>query len=79
MALPRHRIEIAVLAAPADRAYQVTEMLLKGGVKAILNYAPVSLRAPAGITVRSIDPVLVLQSLTFYLNIPGLRGGSNII
>lgn len=67
-ALKAEGIQIAILAVPADRAQPVTDLLLEGGVRAILNYAPVSLKVPPEIVVRSIDPVLVLQSLTFYLN-----------
>lgn len=61
-------IRIAILAVPGDRAQAVTELLLQGGARAILNYAPVSLKVPPDIVVRSIDPVLALQSMTFYLN-----------
>lgn len=68
-ALKAGDIRIAILAVPVDRAQPVTDLLLEGGVKAILNYAPISLlRVPPGIVVRSIDPVVVLQSMTFYLN-----------
>ena len=35
--------------------------------EAILNYAPVILRVPANITVREVDPVSALQSMTYYL------------
>jgi NADH/NAD ratio-sensing transcriptional regulator Rex len=36
-------------------------------VKAILNYAPVATRVPAHVHIKDIDPVLSLQSMTFYL------------
>lgn len=61
-------IEIAILAVPALQAQWVTDLLLEGGVKAILNYTSIPLRVPLETVVRSIDPVLVLQSMTFYLN-----------
>ncbi|HLB13028.1 MAG TPA: redox-sensing transcriptional repressor Rex [Dehalococcoidia bacterium] len=67
-ALRASGIEIAILAVPAERAQPVTDLLLQGGVKAIVSYAPVSLRVPEETVVRSIDPVLVLQSMTFYLD-----------
>lgn len=66
-ALRARGIQIVILAVPAEEAQRVTDVLLEGGVKAILNYAPLSLKVPPGIVVRSIDPVLVLQSMTFYL------------
>jgi len=37
-------------------------------VRALLNYAPVVLRVPTGVTVREIDPVSAMQSMTYYLD-----------
>jgi NADH/NAD ratio-sensing transcriptional regulator Rex len=36
-------------------------------VHAILNYAPIVSRAPAGVHLRQIDPLLELQSMAYYL------------
>ena len=36
----------------------------------ILNYAPTSPPVPDDVTLRSIDPVLALQSMTYYLRTP---------
>lgn len=60
-------IRIGIVAVPGQHAQQVIEQLIAGGVKAILNYAPVSPQAPADVKVRSVDPVLALQSMTYYL------------
>ncbi len=61
-------IRIAILAVPADKAQEVADMLVRSGIKAILNYAPTSVRVPQGIWVRNIDPVVALQSTTYYLS-----------
>ena len=37
------------------------------GWRAVLNYAPISPQVREGIRVRNIDPVLSLQSMTYYL------------
>jgi redox-sensing transcriptional repressor len=60
-------IKIAIVAVPADQAQEVIDHLVSCGVRAILNYAPLAARLPSGVRVRSIDPVLALQSMTFYL------------
>lgn len=62
------KIEIAILAVPADAAQKVALSLADLGIKAILNYAPVSLNMPPGIQVRYIDPAASLQSMTYYLD-----------
>ena len=41
--------------------------LIAGGVRSILNYAPTAVPVPERIQIKNIDPVLALQSMTFYL------------
>ena len=63
----RRDIRIAVVAVPAPQTAGVVNQLTACGVKSILNYAPVAPAVPEGVKVRSIDPVLALQSMTYYL------------
>ncbi len=63
-----HDIRIAMIAVPAEHAQQVADTLVKAGVKAILNYAPINLSVPEGVHVQYIDPVLHLQRMTYYLS-----------
>ena len=63
----RLNIQIVILAVPAAEAPGVIHRLVKCGVKALLNYAPVQPQAPLDVRVRNIDPVLALQSMTYYL------------
>jgi len=60
-------IQIAIIAVPADSAQQVADILIKAGVRAILNYAPITLNVPPGVRVQYIDPVVYLQRMTYYL------------
>ena len=60
-------ITIAIVAVPASAAQTVVDDLVKGGVKAILNYAPITVTAPPGIYVQHIDPVIHLQHMTYHL------------
>ena len=55
------------VAVPAQRAQSVIDLLVDAGVKGILNYAPVVPQVPPEVVMRNIDPVLSLQSMTFYL------------
>jgi redox-sensing transcriptional repressor len=45
----------------------VVNDLVKGGVKAILNYAPITVSVPPDVKVQYIDPVVHLQRMTYYL------------
>jgi redox-sensing transcriptional repressor len=60
-------IKIAVLTVPASEAQGVTDRLVQAGIKAILNYAPISLNTPNNVKVQYIDPATHLQRMTYYL------------
>ena len=66
--LKQNRIKIAMLTVPATAAQETTDQLVKAGIKAILNYAPISLNVPRGVHVQYIDPVTHLQRMTYYLD-----------
>ena len=61
-------ISIGIVAVPAIQAQSVIDQLVDSGVKGILNYAPSAPQVPMDIVMRNIDPVLSLQSMTFYLH-----------
>ena len=65
--LQETKIEIAIVAVPASAAQAVVNDLVKGGVKAILNYAPITVTVPEGVHVQYIDPATHLQRMTYYL------------
>ncbi|MER3513921.1 MAG: redox-sensing transcriptional repressor Rex [Chloroflexota bacterium] len=62
----RH-IRVAMIAVPASEAQKVADALVEAGVKAILNYAPITITVPPGVYVQYIDPVVHLQRMTYYL------------
>ncbi len=61
-------IKMAMIAVPAQQAQAVADMLIKAGIRAILNYAPISLNVPDNVHVQYIDPVVHMQRMTYYLN-----------
>ena len=65
--IKEHKVLIAALAVPASAAPAVANQLVSAGIKAILNYAPVTLRLPEDVVVSYVDPVLSLQKMTYYL------------
>jgi redox-sensing transcriptional repressor len=66
-AIQKAGIKVAMLSVPASTAQDVTDMLVKAGVRAILNYAPISLTVPEDVRVQHIDPATHLQRMTYYL------------
>ena len=60
-------VDIGIVAVPAETAQDVINRLVKCGVQAILNYAPIAAQVPGGVQIKRIDPVLSLQGMTYYL------------
>ncbi len=64
----QEKISIAIVAVPVEHTQNVVDQLVACGVRAILNYAPITPQVREGIRIRNIDPVLSLQSMTYYIN-----------
>lgn len=60
-------VKIAMLTVPASAAQETTDKLVQAGVRAILNYAPITLNVPRHVKVQYIDPSIHLQRMTYYL------------
>ncbi len=60
-------IRVAMLAVPASEAQGIADELVKAGIRAILSYAPTSLKVPENVRIQYIDPVLHLQRMTYYM------------
>jgi redox-sensing transcriptional repressor len=61
------KVQIAILAVPAEAAQAMADQLVELGIRSILNYAPITLSVPSKVKVYNIDPVVGLQSMTYYL------------
>jgi len=62
----RKKVKIAVLAVPAPAAQSVADLLVEGGVTAILNFAPAQLTVPEGIKVQNVDLSVLLKTLSYH-------------
>jgi redox-sensing transcriptional repressor len=60
-------IRVAMLTVPAQAAQRIADVCAAAGIKAILNYAPITLKVPEGALVQHTDPVTHLQRMTYYL------------
>jgi len=60
-------IKIGIIATPAEHAQGVARTMAEAGIRAILNYAPITIAVPAGVYIQHIDPVVGLQRMTYYL------------
>lgn len=66
-ALPAEGIQIVIVAVPADAAQAVVDRVVSAGVRAILNFAPVKLRVPEGVALKSVNMAVELEGLSYAL------------
>jgi redox-sensing transcriptional repressor len=59
------RIELGMLAAPASQAQAATDQLVAAGVSGILNFAPVNVTVPPGVSIVSVDLARELEQVTY--------------
>lgn len=64
----RMNIHIGIITVPAENAQSICDTLVKSGVLAIWNFAPVSLTVPSGIIVQSENMATSLAILSNRLN-----------
>ncbi len=65
--IEREKPDIVVLTVPSEEAQQVVDRVVGAGVKAILNFAPTQLQAPADVTVKTVNMAMELEGLSFAL------------
>jgi redox-sensing transcriptional repressor len=61
-----HAIAIGVICTPAPAVQQVADLLIAAGIRSILNFAPIVISVPPGVSVRKVDLAIELQILAFY-------------
>lgn len=63
----RERPDIAVLTVPAGAAQGTLDRVVKTGIKAVLNFAPTQLQAPADVAVKTVNMAMELEGLSYAL------------
>jgi redox-sensing transcriptional repressor len=63
----KQHFDIAVLATPGESTAGVVKQVVRAGIKAILNFAPVQLAVPPDVTVRNVNMAMELEGLSFAL------------
>lgn len=59
------QVELALVAVPAEHAQDVADQLVAAGVGGIVNFAPVTLKVPEGISKVGVDLARELEQVTF--------------
>ncbi len=62
------QVDIAIIAVPADAAQNVADKLVEAGVKAILNFAPRSLKVPDDVMVKYENMAVEMEALSYFIS-----------
>jgi redox-sensing transcriptional repressor len=60
-------VDIGIITTPATVAQKVSDQMVEAGLRAILNFAPIRVRAPEEVLVRTVDLKVHLEELCFFL------------
>jgi redox-sensing transcriptional repressor len=63
----RQQPDIAVIAVPAGKAQATADLVVRAGIRGILNFAPTQLRVPTGVTVQNVNMATELEVLSYAL------------
>ncbi|TWT47645.1 Redox-sensing transcriptional repressor Rex [Botrimarina hoheduenensis] len=58
-------VTLGLIASPADAAQEIADRLVAAGVAGILNFAPVTLSLPAGVSLVGVDLATEMEQLTY--------------
>ncbi len=56
-----------MISGPGEPVQEVTDRLVKAGIKAILNFSPRYLNVPADVSIKAVDIAMEVGNLTYYL------------
>ncbi|HOK21146.1 MAG TPA: redox-sensing transcriptional repressor Rex, partial [Bacteroidales bacterium] len=59
-------INIAVLTVPTTAAIEVSEILIKSGIKGILNFTTIPLKVPSNIYLEEYDMITSLEKVAYF-------------
>ncbi len=62
------KIKMAVVTVPQQAAQDVIDKLVRSGIKAILNFAPVRPRTHKSVEIQNIDLSIELEKLAYFLS-----------
>ena len=65
--LQENRVDIGIICVPRINAQKVSDMLVKGGIKGIWNFAPVDLVVPEDVKVENVHLSESLLTLVYLM------------
>ena len=65
--IKKKKLEMVVIAVPASAARKACDLAVTAGIKAILNFAPINLKVPKDVILRTENMAMEIEYLSFFL------------
>lgn len=65
--IKKEKIKIAILTVPKEAAFSLAQKLSEIGIKGVLNFAPISLKANFNIPIEDVDLSVGLEKLSYFI------------
>jgi redox-sensing transcriptional repressor len=66
-------IKVGIMTVPADYAIDTADLLVKAGIKGILNYTPKPVNVPEKVYLEEYDMITTLEKVAFYVKLQELE------
>jgi redox-sensing transcriptional repressor len=66
--IDRFRVKVAIIAVPEISAQEVSDELVRAGIKGIVNFAPVLLKVPPDVVINNVNLCDELESVIYYVH-----------
>ena len=63
----QRNVEIGVITTPPGAAQEVCDRMVAAGLRTVLNFAPIRVKAAEGVLVRTVDLKVYLEELSFHI------------
>lgn len=64
----KKKIKFGIISVPDFAAQQVCQIMVKAGIKGILNFAPIRLKVPEDCVIRNINFETELENIIYFVN-----------
>jgi redox-sensing transcriptional repressor len=71
--IERKKVKLVILTVPKSVAQEVTDIVVRAGVRAIWNFTPQELRVPDGVRVRNEQIIAGFMTLSYFLKNAALQ------
>ena len=65
--ITENKVELGVIAVPYHAAQQVLDIMILAGIKGIMNFAPIALKAPKDFYINDMNLKIELESIAYFV------------